>query len=105
MLSFILRNNEFDTDPQKQKRSDEFEERNVHDRDGKSNQDHTQEDGTARSVKHSFKTEARIKVSAGKSDHNCVVTAEQDVDQNNLKNGHPMNFGKPSDKRFQWNIS
>ena len=65
MLPFILRNNEFYTNPEKQKRSDKFEEWNVHDRDGKSNQDHTQEDGTGSPVKHTFKTKARVKVAAG----------------------------------------
>ena len=101
MLPFILRNDELDTDPQKQKRSDQFEERNVHDRDRESNQDHTQEDGTGRSVKHTFKTKARIKISAGQGDNDRVIPAKQNVDQNNLKDSHPMNFGKPSDKRFQ----
>ena len=101
MLSFVSRRNEFNTDPQEQNAAAELQERNVHHRDCEGNQNDAQQNSTAGAVNNAFRPQMRIKASASQRNHDGIITAEQNVDENDLQNCDPMNLTKPSNKRFQ----
>jgi len=101
MLSFIGRGNELDADPQQQQAAAELQERYVHHGDCEGNQNDTQQNSTAGTIDNAFHAQVRIETSASQRNHNGIVSAKQNVDENDLQNCDPMNLTKPSNKRFQ----
>ena len=101
MFPFVRRGNELDADPQKQQAAAELQERNVHHRDCESNQNNAQQNSAAGAVNNALHAKMRIKASASQCNHDGIITAEKNVDENDLQNCDPMNLTKPSNKRFQ----
>src|SRR5690606_27892485 len=81
---------QLDADPQQQQRADDLQEGNAEQRQGEGDQRHPQYDGPGRPPQDALHALGARQVAAGQGDDDGVVSAQQDVDQDDLENACPM---------------
>ena len=86
----MSRSHEAHADPKQQEPAAELEKRDVEQRDGEYDEHHAQRDGTGRAPEHALHTLRGRQLAASKRDHDGVVSAEQDIDDDDLKDRPPV---------------
>ncbi|KAG0167828.1 hypothetical protein DFQ30_005582, partial [Apophysomyces sp. BC1015] len=85
-----LRPHQLDTDPQQQQPASELQERHVQQQDRKRNQHDTQCDRADRAPQHALHPLRGRKIPAHQRDDDSIVATEQDIDDDNLEHGAPV---------------
>ncbi|MDT4879617.1 hypothetical protein FQZ97_1153100 [compost metagenome] len=88
-MTVVVRRQQLDADPHQQHRARELEERHVEQRHRKDDQDHAQDDGAGGAPDDPLGALRGRQLAAGQRDHDGVVAAEQDVDDDDLAQRDP----------------
>src|SRR5690606_10714577 len=80
----------FDADPEQQQGANDFKERNIKQHERKCNEHDPQADRAGGTPKNALHALFGRKIATSQSNNDRVVSAQQDVDQNDLENGPPV---------------
>src|SRR5690606_30727765 len=92
LMMLVIGQHELYTDPQQKQRTHDFQVGNGQQRQGKGDQDHPQDNGTGGSPQDALHAALVIQLAAGQGDHHRIVTAQQNVDEDNLEHSAPMHM-------------
>ena len=86
---FVFWHQQLDADPEQQQRADDLEERNRQQLQCEKDQDDAQHDGAGCAPQDALRALLGRQLAAGQRDHHRVVTAEQNVDHDDLTDRDP----------------
>ena len=93
-LTIVIRQDQLVADPEQEAAADHLKEGEIQQEHSEGDQDHTQNDGASRTPENTLGSLILRQIAARKSDHHRVVTAEQDVDHDDLTDRSPMHVCK-----------
>ena len=89
VVALFFRGDQLHTDPEQQDGAHHLEERQLQQHHREGDQDDAQDNGASRAINNAFAALFGRQLAAGQRDHNGVVTAEQDVDDDDLAESDP----------------
>src|SRR5690606_31075309 len=88
-VSLVLGHEQLDADPHQQQTAHQLQERHAQQRHREEDQDHAQADGAGRAPQNALHATLGRQVAARQGNDDGVVAAQQDVDQDDLKDSRP----------------
>ena len=91
---FVLRQQQLDADPQQQGGTDQLQKWHLQQSQGEGDQDDTQHNRPRRSPQNALQALVHRQLAASQGDHHGVVTAEQNIDHDDLTDSEPKVSGE-----------